>query len=98
MTQEETYDELKQLALELGLVIRHEMGDFDGGLCTIKEQRVVLVNRRHPIRRRIHVVARALHETGLDAIFVKPALRDIIDDEVALALTSASSEENSTDT
>jgi hypothetical protein len=96
MTQQETYEELKQLALELGLVIRHEMGDFDGGLCTIKEQRVVLVNRRHPMGRRIHVVARALHETGLDAIFVKPALRDIIDDELAVALASAS-ENDSTD-
>jgi len=83
MTQQETYDELKELARTLGLTIRVEIGDFDGGICMIKNQQVLLVNRRHPLNRRINLLARSLHQFGLDNVFVKPALRDIIADEVA---------------
>ncbi len=83
MNHQETYEELKELARTMGLPIRVEIGDFDGGLCTIRDQQVILVNRRHPLNRRISLLARSLYTMGLDDIFVKPALRNIIDDEVA---------------
>jgi hypothetical protein len=85
MTQQQIYDELKALAEEIGLTVRVEIGDFDGGICTVKERRVLLLNRRHPLGRRINITARALYAAGLDNIFVKPALREIIDEELALA-------------
>lgn len=83
MTQQETYDELRELARSLGLPIRTEIGDFDGGICTIRDQQVILVNRRHPLNRRIRLLARSLHGFGLVDVYVKPALRSIIDDEIA---------------
>ncbi len=83
MTQKEIYEELKELARELGVKVRLETGNFSGGLCTVDEQQVILVNRRHHQTRRITVLARALHDFGLDKTFVKPALRDRIEDEVA---------------
>ena len=85
MTEQQKYEELKLLAEQMGLGFRSEIGDFDGGLCTIKEQRVILLNRRYPLARRINVMARALHQAGLDNVFVKPAVRAVIDDEVATA-------------
>ena len=83
MTHQEFYDELKTLAQEMGLAIRSELGDFDGGLCTVKSQRVILVNRRHDMGRRIHIIARSLHSVGIDDRFIKPALREVIEDEIA---------------
>lgn len=83
MTQQQTYDEMKLVAEELGLTVRVELGDFDGGICTVHEKRVVLINRRHPLAKRINVIARALHEVGLGDVFLKPALREAIDDETA---------------
>ena len=85
MTQQQIYDELKRLAGDLGLSVRLELGNFEGGLCVLKAQRVILVNRRHDLGRRIHVVACALHDVGLGDVFVKPALRELIEDEVARA-------------
>ena len=88
MTQQQIYDDLKVLAEQMGLVVRMEMGDFDGGVCMLKDRRVILLNRRHDISRRINVIARSLHRIGLGDIFVKPALREFIDDEVARAGTA----------
>jgi len=85
MTQQQTYDELKLLAEQIGLTVRVEMGDFDGGVCTIRDRKVILINRRHPLPKRINVMARALDRVGLDDIFVKPAVREAIEDELATA-------------
>jgi hypothetical protein len=87
MTQQQIYDDLKVLAEQMGLVVRMEMGDFDGGICVLKDRKVILLNRRHDIARRINVIARSLHRIGLGDVFVKPALRELIDDEVARAGT-----------
>lgn len=85
MTHQQIYDELKSVAEQKGLLVRLELGDFDGGICTVKDRQVILVNRRHDISRRVHVVARALFTSGLDDVFIKPAIREIIEDEVARA-------------
>lgn len=85
MTQQQTYDELKLLAEQIGLTVRVEMGDFDGGLCTVHDRKVILINRRHFLSKRINVMARALNQIGLGDVFVKPALRETIEDEVATA-------------
>ena len=88
MTDQQKYEELKFLAEQMGLGVRSEIGDFDGGICTVKEQRIILLNRRHPLARRINIMARALHKAGLDTVFVKPAVRSLIDDEVAMYAAS----------
>lgn len=85
MTSQQIYEELKIVAEQKGLAVRLELGDFDGGICTVKERQVILVNRRHDLPRRVHVIARALHASGLDDVFVKPAIREIIEDEIARA-------------
>lgn len=74
---------MKLVAEQIGLTVRVEMGDFDGGICTVKEKRVILINRRHPLAKRVHVMAKALNQAGLDDVFLKPALREAIEDELA---------------
>lgn len=88
MTQQEVYDELKALAEQKEIKVRLEAGNFDGGLCTMNDQRIILINRRHHQTKRLNVLACALHEVGLDDLYVKPALRDRIEDEVASATTA----------
>lgn len=81
MTQQEIYEEFKALAEQLGLSVRQELGDFDGGLCVVNEKKVILVNRRHDMGKRLSVIARALHRVGLGEVFVKPVIREIIEEE-----------------
>jgi hypothetical protein len=81
MDKEAVLEELRETCEQLGYTIRYEKGDFDGGHCILKEQRLLVVNKRFTVERKITTVARALGELGVDAIFVKPAVRELIDKE-----------------
>ncbi len=80
--------DLEELTAQLGMQLRYEKGDFDGGYCVMKEQKILVVNRRLLDARKAAVLALALSEFGLDAVFVKPAVRKFIEDEVARARNS----------
>ncbi len=75
--------DLEELTGQLGIQLRYEKGDFDGGYCILKDQKVLVVNKRLHDMRKASVLALALSEIGLDAVFIKPALRKYIEDEQA---------------
>ncbi len=83
MKNEEILAELHELAKQIGVTIRYEKGDFEGGYCILKDQRVLLVNKRLFPRRKSAILAIAMHEIGLDNVYVKPALREYVEDEIA---------------
>jgi hypothetical protein len=79
--REALLEELRETCEHLGYSIRYEKGDFNGGHCILKEQRLLVVNRKFTVERKIITIAKALSELGVDAIFVKPAVRDLIETE-----------------
>ncbi|MBR9978748.1 MAG: hypothetical protein KFH87_11745 [Bacteroidetes bacterium] len=81
MEKEALLEQLRETCEQLGYNIRYEKGDFDGGHCILKEQRLLIVNKKFTIERKISTVARALGELGVDAIFVRPAIRELIEAE-----------------
>jgi hypothetical protein len=83
MRNEESLEELEQLASQLGYKVRYEKGDFDGGWCIVKEEKLLLVNKKFDVRKRISVLARCIGEMGVDNRYLKPALREIIEEEMA---------------
>ncbi len=85
MNYPQLVSELEELTRQLGIQVRYEKGDFDGGYCILKTQKVLVVNKRLADARRASAIAQALAEYGLDAVFVKPGLRAFIEDEVARA-------------
>ena len=85
MTNEETLEELKTLAGELGLKVRFENGNFEGGYCLLRTQKLLVINRRTSVPRKIRTLSLGLNEFGLDNTFVSPALREAIEDEVSKA-------------
>ena len=82
MDQNELIAELGSLATQLGIKVRYEKGDFEGGYCILKSERTVVINKKLPPSKRLSVLARGISEMGLDNIFVKPAVRDFIEDEL----------------
>lgn len=90
MSHEELIIELHELARQLGVTIRYEKGDFEGGYCVLKDSRLLLVNKRLMPARRASVLALAMREIGLENIFIKPAVRQYIEDEAARATQSTS--------
>jgi hypothetical protein len=85
MKPDELIEELQTIAGQLGVSIRYERGDFEGGYCILREQRLLLINRRLLPSRKAAILALAMQDIGLDAVFVKPAVRAYIEDEVARA-------------
>lgn len=83
MKHEDLIGELHEIARQLGVTIRYERGDFEGGYCILKEQKLLLVNRRLSPARKAAVLATAMHEMGLDNVYLKPAIREYVEDEVA---------------
>lgn len=81
---EEIIGELKEVARQLGADVRFEKGDFKGGYCLLKENRVIVINKMANLQRKISILSVALKELGIDKIFLTPKLREIIDEMAEL--------------
>ena len=89
MKHEDIIQELHDVAVQLGVTIRYERGDFEGGYCILRDQKMLLINRRLMPARKASVLATALRDIGLDNVYLKPALRAYIEDEVARSRRTA---------
>ncbi len=83
MTKEQILSELEQLASNCRITIRYEKGDFDGGYCVLKAERLIVINKRLILARRASVLAQGLAEVGIDEMYLKPAVREYIEDELS---------------
>ena len=83
MTQEELFKELEELAERGGVSLRYEKGDFDGGFCVLKAERIIVINKRLAPQKRTSILAQALAEVGIEEIYLQPAVREFIEDELA---------------
>ena len=85
MKHEQIIQELQEVARQLGITVRFDQGNFEGGYCILKAQQLLLLNKRLLPARKAAVLAKALREIGLDSVFLKPAVRAYIEDETAKA-------------
>ena len=75
---------LEALAHALGIDVRYESLEGDtafssGGLCRIKDKQFIIVNHRAPIGEKIQTLARALKRFDLSQVYIRPALRDLLE-------------------
>ncbi len=89
MKAEEIIEELQDVARQIGITVRFEKGDFEGGYCVLRDQHLVLINRRLMPSRKASTLALALQNIGLETIFLKPAIRQFIEDEAVKASREA---------
>jgi hypothetical protein len=81
LEKETLFQEMREVCSEVGYLLRIEKGDFRGGHCILKQEKILLINRRLTIDGRLSSLARALAEMDLDAVYVKPAVRQFIENE-----------------
>jgi hypothetical protein len=89
MKHEDLIEELQTVAAQLNVIIRFERGDFEGGYCILRDKKLLLVNRRLIPSRKASVLATALQEIGLDDVYLKPAIRAYVEDEVARTIRAS---------
>jgi hypothetical protein len=75
---------LEALAHTLGIGVRYEPIEGEatfssGGLCRIKDKQFIIVNDRAPVGEKIQTLARALRRFDLSQVYIRPALRDLLE-------------------
>jgi len=81
--------QLEALAENLGLEVRYEGMDGEtsfpsGGLCRVKDRYFIIVNKAAAPGDKIQTLARALKRFDLGRVYMKPALRELIENMGAL--------------
>lgn len=76
---EQIVQALIEAAGRLGLAVRWERGAFRGGRCTLGEQALIVLNRRHPPEIHLAILAESLRGLPLDAVFLRPAVRQALE-------------------
>lgn len=78
---------LEELADKLGIPIRYDKIKPDedeivisGGLCRVKGNFVIIINSRVAMKTRIQAMAEALRHFDLSGVYVRPALRELLEE------------------
>ena len=71
--------EFEQIAEKLEICIMQEKGNFKGGYCLLEEEHIIVINKLKPIEQRIQALAKAFARLDTSNIYLKPAIRKIIE-------------------
>ncbi len=82
MNQDALLAELENLVSSLGLDIRYEKGDFKGGDCILYDRNLVVMNKKNTPAQKIAMLARVVGTYGGDDLYMKPFIRQVVDDEM----------------
>lgn len=84
MNTEYLLNQLEELAGRLGIGIRYENVNVEesslaGGFCRIKEKYVLIIQPQATVPEKVRIITEALKTFPLGDIYVKPALRELIE-------------------
>jgi len=74
-----TINELIELLNTMGYRVRIEKGAFKGGFCLLREEKLFLLKKDLEQDRKIGILAKNIADIGVEDIFIKPNLRELID-------------------
>ena len=76
------FQEFEQIAEALDIRIIQGKGNFKSGYCLLEKEEIIVVNKLNPIEQKIQALARAFSKLNISKIYIKPAIRSIIDSEI----------------
>jgi hypothetical protein len=86
MDENTIIEQLEELAERFGIQIRYEPIKQDedlvrvvGGLCLLRGEYVLIIDSKAAVKDKIRTFAEALRHFNLDQIYIKPALRELLD-------------------
>ncbi|MFW6157547.1 MAG: hypothetical protein ACOC4S_01760 [Balneolaceae bacterium] len=72
--------EFEQLVEQCGYTIRKERGSFKGDHCVVEGDKLVMINKNRPVELQVGILARVLQQMELQDIYVKPAVRQHLEE------------------
>lgn len=82
MKPEKILEYLMDLAEKMGIRIVKGKGDFDGGNCRVREDKVIVINNLKPVEYQSRTVAEGLANYGLSDHYLVPAVRSFIEEKL----------------
>lgn len=82
MNSEKVLTGLLELAEDLGIKIIQDKGNFKGGYCILKNKDIIVLNKLNPIEQKVKSLAQAFSDLDISEVYIKPAIRDIIESYV----------------
>jgi hypothetical protein len=85
LDEEVLFNQLKELAENLGIEVCNENISLEessgtGGLCRIKGKYTLFIHSHVSMNKRIQVMIQSLRKFDLENIYVKPAIRKLLDE------------------
>ena len=80
MKPQQIVEALEEAVQQLGVEVRRERGNFRGGLCTVGDETVVVLNKRRPAEAHLAILADALRALPIDEVYLRPAVRDALEE------------------
>lgn len=84
MNPEKILEYLLEMAEKMGIRVVKGKGDFNGGNCRIKEDKVIVVNNLKPIEYQSKIIAEGLTSYGLADHYIVPAVRTFIEENLKI--------------
>lgn len=82
MKPEQITEALEQAAVQVGVRVRYETMTGDsagaGGLCKIRGEWTVIMDRKSPPSDRVAMLVEALSQFDVDAVFLPPEIRQVL--------------------
>ena len=83
MKPDQLYHNLKETAEKIGITVKEHNFRNTGihvssGLCKIREEQFFIMDKRLTVREKIETLAECLREMNLEAVFIVPAVRDLL--------------------
>jgi hypothetical protein len=72
-------EDFLSLGEKCDIKIIHDKGDFNGDNCLLFANNTIVINKHKPLDQRLHVLAKCFSQINLDNVYIKPILRDLIE-------------------
>jgi len=74
--------ELEEIAGKLEIKLRYEVTKAKGGLCTVDDQKMFILDKKSTKEFKLLMLARVIKEFDLSDIYISPKLREFLDEEI----------------
>lgn len=61
-----TQEKLQNVLKAQGYTVRYEKGNFKGGYCIVQHQKMIIVNKFHPLESKIGTLAEIIRDLEID--------------------------------
>ena len=80
MQSKKIYIELKEVFDKIGYKVILDNGNFNSGYCILEDDKVIVINKNKPYENRVRVLSEILSSIKLDDIYLKPYIRELINE------------------